>query len=703
DTVIYPFPATDADGLRSILESNNKDYRGLMVVSAVRVFMELLNASDEYNEAADNLYNALTDAYGSYTALRNSTGSKGDTVYRLDNLGMFTSENSLTEDGTLYFEDLSANTPEVQKAFFGGSVEITMRHLTEISALIRKLTAELTELNLYVSDYNTALYNDGDQNLLCLMADLAALIAKGGGDTRELAEAADSLSGLYVKTIKLLSKHMHDNLHTYDQERFKKVCLGIAAGDKSATEKKAKKVDESTYRLLKASLKQILDFSHSSEEVRNSITESVENFVNLKDKTSSEDEARLIRRKLQDSFYKVYKDAFLQSLNHEKLPYPVELFLNFGYMDERLVSKETAMDLLAADVSTKAVYNCHIYTLPEWLMAIYSGKREPSKNEFDMEYSEMLRDEVKGGRMSEADAKKMLGDTMAKLEYEIKNFFRLNHRVVSGQPSIFSPIIYEDQITKEAGNALVTKDRMGQTIEKIRTIDYSVFYREMMYNNKELGIEKEYQMLEVVPDVILMPAYGSNSVMWQDISCKRRNSPGRFVFPILCETNLDELVIRALGKFRWELCRTMQGTAWNNITVKSLTSEYSDYLQFYRKNKELSEERKEKIKLQIAKGKNNSREIFVIDYEQWIKSESTGGMRLNKVAREILATYCPFNKEIRTALESQPPFAEAVARFNRETQKKVHEAELHFRAIQQKQQVTLPKELEDTLAFYRDK
>ncbi|MCR5153659.1 MAG: cyclic nucleotide-binding domain-containing protein, partial [Lachnospiraceae bacterium] len=113
--------------------------------------------------------------------------------------------------------------------------------------------------------------------------------------------------------------------------------------------------------------------------------------------------------------------------------------------------------------------------------------------------------------------------------------------------------------------------------------------------------------------------------------------------------------------------------------------------------------RKEKIKLQIAKGKNNSREIFVIDYEQWIKSEAAGGMRLNKVAREILATYCPFNKEIRTALESQPPFAEAVARFNRETQKKVHEVELHFRAIQQKQQVTLPKELEDTLAFYRDK
>ena len=46
---------------------------------------------------------------------------------------------------------------------------------------------------------------------------------------------------------------------------------------------------------------------------------------------------------------------------------------------------------------------------------------------------------------------------------------------------------------------------------------------------------------------------------------------------------------------------TIEGTAWNDIKVKSLTSEYSDYLQFYRKNRELSEERKEKLKYQIQR------------------------------------------------------------------------------------------------------
>lgn len=52
------------------------------------------------------------------------------------------------------------------------------------------------------------------------------------------------------------------------------------------------------------------------------------------------------------------------------------------------------------------------------------------------------------------------------------------------------------------------------------------------------------------------------------------------------------------------------GMAWNDIKLKSLTSEYMDYIQFYRKNHDLSDEAREKVKPQIQKGRNNSREIF---------------------------------------------------------------------------------------------
>ena len=52
-------------------------------------------------------------------------------------------------------------------------------------------------------------------------------------------------------------------------------------------------------------------------------------------------------------------------------------------------------------------------------------------------------------------------------------------------------------------------------------------------------------------------------------------------------------MIRLTGEFRWEMCKTEQGVHWNDVTDPSLTSVYFDYLQFYRKNHEISPETRE--------------------------------------------------------------------------------------------------------------
>ena len=155
------------------------------------------------------------------------------------------------------------------------------------------------------------------------------------------------------------------------------------------------------------------------------------------------------------------------------------------------------------------------------------------------------------------------------------------------------------------------------------------------------------------------------------------------------------------GRFRWELCRCIQGMAWNDIKLKSLTSEYMDYIQFYRKNHDLSDEAREKVKLQIQKGRNNSREIFLIDYEAWIKSEANGALKINKVARELLATYCPFEKSIREKLSAQRPYEVAMARGKRNALKKKQELELKIRTIQ-KTTSEIPEEIMETHGFYSE-
>ena len=111
------------------------------------------------------------------------------------------------------------------------------------------------------------------------------------------------------------------------------------------------------------------------------------------------------------------------------------------------------------------------------------------------------------------------------------------------------------------------------------------------------------------------------------------------------------------------MCRKIQGVRWNDLREHSLTSDYYDYLQFYRKNRELSAETKDQIKGALSRAKNNFREVFVKDYQNWIKYEAKGGFRLNRYVRQIMFTYCPFAKLYRADLRGNPMFADSISRF----------------------------------------
>lgn len=703
DSMLYAFPVHDNKTLRAMLAANNKDYRGLMVNSLTRNFYELARINKEYHKMAKELYQLLAGGYTDYKAFCREAGEGILTLSALETITEYQDELAADHTNFTYYEELAKVPTDIQKSFFGCGMELSMFHVRELSAAIRDLTIDTREVCTYVREYFSWLYNDGAQNLLTAVMKLAA----------ETGRKSRSVQGLVPLLDKLLEEfnRMETVLETYmgmppviNRDRMEKMYTAVLIGgdmDESA-DTVVGQSDEEVYQSLRGAQQQIIDFSELSKDKLAEFIEAMNAFIRAKDRMSADDEMRPVRRKIADGFYQLYRAVFLKVLNDEKnMPKAVELFLNYGFMDERLLTKEQILELCRLDVSTKNKYHCTIFTIPEWLYAVYTGRREPSKNEFDMEYVENLREQKKLGEITAEEEKKLANDQQKKLEYEMQNMFRYNHRIVNGQLSVFVPVLCSEQMMSGPMKAAVTKDRIGQMIEKYREIDYSVFYRELTYADAASGIEKELIMKETVPDIILFPACGQNASMWQELSCKRRDSAGRFLFPVLAEGNLDDLVIRTFGRFRWELCRTMQGSAWNNIQYKSLTSEYADYIQFYKKNKELSEERKEKIKQQIMKGKNSTREIFVQDYELWMKSEALGAMRLNKISREILAMYCPFNKEIRDAVETQPAFAEPIARFKRERLKKVRELELRYRTYMTKQGIELTKELVDNLAFYK--
>ena len=189
---------------------------------------------------------------------------------------------------------------------------------------------------------------------------------------------------------------------------------------------------------------------------------------------------------------------------------------------------------------------------------------------------------------------------------------------------------------------------------------------------------QERIMKEVLPDMILMPVVGIRGAMWQETANARNDSSARVLFPIFLVTDLDEQMTENMGRYRWEICRKIQGVYWNDLRDKSLTSEYYDYVQFYRKNSSLSADAKEKVKIALKRARNNYREVFVKDYQAWMKFEAKGSFRLNRVARDILVRYCPFSSEIRMSLKTNPLYENAFSKLEISNQKMVQKINLFY-------------------------
>ena len=284
-----------------------------------------------------------------------------------------------------------------------------------------------------------------------------------------------------------------------------------------------------------------------------------------------------------------------------------------------------------------------------------------------------------------------------RLNYEIDTFLQNNVRFTSGSPLSSLPILNRYQMHRSIDKAFLTKQAVADAIKKIMDIDSTVFYREVLWNNEKLGISREFLQKEVFPYFLMIPSIGNRVMMWQEISGNDKSSKGRIVLPTFCTANLSILLCQALATFRWELAKTCMGVDWNNIGIPSITADYTDYVQFYKKNRDLSQAIKVKLKSQFKKFRSD-RERFANDYVSWIQQESNGILRLNKVVRGILYRHIPFKKDIREKLSKLPVFSEIDNRFKNIRQKKLNQLGIRYRKFGE----ALPEELRMNLNYYKE-
>lgn len=700
DSVVYAFPVTTEEGIEKIF-AYNKEYASLMALSLNRYVRDLAKGYEAFAKETKELCSHAITAYQSYQALSKKSGYRADEIEELKNLSEYESDLGEGEELVSYYNACNEVSMDVRKAFYRHPV-ICLHHILEQAHLAQELIRERMGQAVYILELLECMYADHDDCMFRGVMKLAFHLTDASMKSQS-EKLVDSVIDQINRAESVLLEHSALELsidRQYMESAYYKLISGEDMLGADLVLEAGHDVEEDMKEVFFNSLEQILDYSEIAGEKKEEFSEYIDAYVKLKDKSSTEDDARTLRRKIAKEYYGIYLAAFRKAYKDPECPKVVDLYLRYGFMDERLLSEEQLSDLYHLQPDLSEQEPCHVYSMYDWLKAIYEGEKEPSKSEMDMDYQEALREKKKNKEVTEEQARRLETDTEAKLAYEVQNMLTYNNRILSGQATTFVPVLHEESFIGSVRKAALAAPAINAAINRILSVDYSVFYRQAVYSDMEHGITKEYMMQEVFPDIILLPTCGSNGIMWQDISGRKRTTPGRFLLPAFCDGSLEDILIRLIGRFRWELCRTVQGVSWNDVKVKSLTSEYMDYIQFYKKNHELSEEKKEKLKVQIQKSRGNTREVFVVDYFAWVKFESQGSIRLNKTVRDILATYCPFSKELRVKVTSQPMFAEAFNRFQRETMKAIKENQTRRRGLEKAGVEVIPPELLKTYEFY---
>lgn len=443
----------------------------------------------------------------------------------------------------------------------------------------------------------------------------------------------------------------------------------------------------------------ILAYAGISREKAYQFQSNLKTFINMKDKSFSDPSSRPIRAQLSATFFEAYTSVFKRVQEEDNSDQLYLMFLYFGYMDERLLSVEQINTLykLAKEIPKQS--GGSIYHLKSWLQEVFQRTREPSVNEFGLDYHEVFVEMKRRQEVTDKDKPAYDADLDGRLNHEINNLFKLGQRLCYGQTSGYLPILHGEMASHDLEASLVTPAKIEASLNKLLAVDFSAFHREIVFSHTNRQLAPELIMKPVLPEIILIPCFGQRSVMWQVLSGKIKTSPGRFLFPLFTNKDLDDLMIDAVAQFRWDLSKNMSSYVINKANEISLYSDYSDYIQFYAKNRELSADARDKLKTIVKRYRNNPRNIFAADYQTWINYESNGLLRLNKVAREILFKHCPFSRTIRDNLLTNPQYNAIITQFNNARLKQFKILEARYMKVSKTE--NLDPDLMENMIYYK--
>ena len=674
-----------ADFMRPVF-GGEKKYLSVSVLSAIRFYKQQSNLQNRWYQRSKRAYGKLKVSYEKY---KNFCKKYNITAKDLEDIENLESEYSAyTPD--VYKEEVASELSllnlEQVTAFFGNAPYSAMTFLKQTEESWRVMAAAAEKNMLFYKKIGQMFFGANRETLYTGYYEMALAIRDIKGEIQPVVMELESILSL----AQAMEKEFREapGVHFISPAEKIRDAIGVLHTE-AETEDAIMMTEYTVNQMVEAQdafsglTKKLLEFADITGAQKEEFMAGLTSFrILAKNQFRAPDAMKKIHE-FETLFYELYEAVFKKK-EQGNAPVWVNLFLDYGILSDTDFSKEDQVRIynLVCQRSYAGAYK--VYTISQWLHLIYTGEREPSRDELGRDYRDFLQEFKKKKSISFEEEQEYNNDMMRKVRFEIKNFFRPNNRIVYSSNATFCPFLTGEELAGNIENSILSYEKIAETLEEIRKVDFSLFYREYSYYDAGGQVKALRLMTEVLPDIILIPHIGYRASMWQEIEGRKRVSPARFAMPLYPQGDFKEMFLNIAARYRWEFCRTEQGVRWNDISERSLTSEYYDYIQFYRKNNDLSDGAKQKIKDKLTRFRNNTAEVFISDYMIWVKYEAEGANRLNKVCRNIMAEYCLFSKEKRAGLKQNPAMNEVLSKMENKRTKKETEFSRYLQSLEKK-------------------
>ncbi len=442
-------------------------------------------------------------------------------------------------------------------------------------------------------------------------------------------------------------------------------------------------------------LNRILEFSDIPGDRKKKLVSMLNAFNSEKKKFELEPKLNKLKADFSDLYWQMYEKCFLKIIDTDLKSFIPGVMLHFGLLDEKMVSPKVlqAIDTVySKNLSVEKPVS--VMTLPYFLEKIYRAECKPSITDMGQSFTDVLKKQTKLTK-KEAAGKYMFHDKAEdRVRYEIRQIASDTMKLLYGSRKRAFPVLCNEAIIGDISYLMLDPEKAASELDAIRQRDFSVFYREVVIHHK---FGSDIVKIEVVPNFVLYPGAGSRMMLWQELDGAKRDTKGRIFLPVIYNEKLREGLCTVLGHFRWELQKTMAGAKWMDAVEGGYVGAYYDYINFYKKNPNITPEVKELV-YEFIKKTRSDRERYTMDYINWVIYEYEGRLKLNNATRDIFYRYCPFPKEIRAEIAKKPIFTNLEMKYQNRANAAILKAESRKKKFE-KSTEPVPEEYIDFLDF----